>query len=382
MPVTAHRTKTARAATAATQQQQTAPPLPSPTTTTTASSSSLRDTWAHRLLSRVSLAAQSLEEIEQSKRKKQQQQGEHGDEGNDNNDNDVGAVLDRIFEDELEPIFMSRGGYRIPPRERRELDASGGSATYGEVLPEGVRTIARQALALDAAVALSQAENNDNNNSNNKPVVFVDLGCGTGRAVMQVAGEFPGVERAVGVELGATRLEQAEMALDLLQEQREQETAAHRPPLAPVEFRLEDLAHCDLSATGGTHFYACTTAFSAALCRSLAERLANATPSFRVLVTTRALPAQPHLRLVGKSEGVHYSWTTRGSAYVYVRSAEEAPAEVLARLWGGGGGGAGAVALPSVLPLAMVGLVTEEPMVAAMEAAAVRRGEDDDDGGH
>jgi hypothetical protein len=42
-----------------------------------------------------------------------------------------------VFEHEVEPVFMSRGGYRIPPRERRELDASGGSATYGEVLPSG-----------------------------------------------------------------------------------------------------------------------------------------------------------------------------------------------------------------------------------------------------
>lgn len=356
----------------------------------------LRGTWAYRLLDRVSLAAQRLEQIEAEQRQRQQTLPEAPaataaaatNPNPDDDDDDVGATLDRIFEEDLEPIFLSRGGYRIPPRERRELDASGGSATYGEVLPSGVRAIARGALALDAAALLAASAPSSSSSSSSSlprppPPVFVDLGCGTGRAVMQVAGEFPGIARAVGIELGPTRLEQAEAALELLlKEQR-------RPPLAPVEFVLADLRECDLAATGGTHFYACTTAFNAALCRSLAERLCRSCPSFRVLATTRALPTQPHLVLLGRVEGVEYSWTGRGACYVYARSAEDAPPEVLARLWGGGGGGGngnggsgtrcGAVALPSASPLALRGLVSEEPMLAAMEAAAVRKEEEENE---
>jgi hypothetical protein len=371
----------------------------------------LRGSWAYRLLDRVSLAARRLEEIEAasapgssggssgtggstsgSSVSRARGKGEADADADENADDDVGAALDALFEEHIEPVFMSRNGYRLPPKERRVLDASGGSAAYGEALPRGVRAIARRALALDAA-ALLASSSPPFSSSAHPPPVFVDLGCGTGRAVLQVAGEIPGIARAVGIELGPTRLEQAEAALELLRRERgwagqeeegRGEGAGRRRPLAPVEFLLDDLRDCDLAATGGTHFYACTTAFGAALCRSLAERLARGCPSFRVLATTRALPPQPHLALLGRVGGVEYSWTGRtGAAYVYARSAEDAPPEVLARLWGGGPE-AGAVALPSASPraLALRGLVAEEPVVAAaaggMEAAAVRKGEDDE----
>lgn len=86
--------------------------------------------------------------------------------------------------------------------------------------------------------------------------VFVDLGCGRGRAVLQVAAHSP-AGRVVGLELSASRLEQAEMALQQLQDQ--------GVPLGPVEFKEADLSTCSL--TDGTHFYLCSTAFGAGICR-------------------------------------------------------------------------------------------------------------------
>jgi len=86
--------------------------------------------------------------------------------------------------------------------------------------------------------------------------VFVDLGCGRGRAVLQVAAHSPAA-RAVGLELSESRLEQAEMALQDLQDQGVQ--------LRPVEFRQADLSSCSLE--DGTHFYLCSTAFGAGICR-------------------------------------------------------------------------------------------------------------------
>mgnify|MGYP001811025651 CR=1 FL=1 len=102
-------------------------------------------------------------------------------------------------------------------------------------------------------------------------------------------------------------------------------------PLRPTRFVRADLGSCDLeAAAGATHYFMCSTAFGAALCRSLAERLSRC-PSLQVLVTSRALPPQPYLLKAGVVEGVEYSWIANGAAHVYVRSWEEAPPAVLAR---------------------------------------------------
>lgn len=83
--------------------------------------------------------------------------------------------------------------------------------------------------------------------------VFVDLGCGRGRAVLQVAAHSPAA-RVIGLELSESRLEQAEMALEQLQQQG-----------VPVELQQADLSSCSL--TDGTHYYLCSTAFGAGICR-------------------------------------------------------------------------------------------------------------------
>lgn len=61
-----------------------------------------------------------------------------------------------------------------------------------------------------------------------------------------------------------------------------------------VELQQADIMSCNLE--GGTHFFVCSTAFSGSACRLLAERLARL-DSFQVLVTSRALPFQPHLQV-------------------------------------------------------------------------------------
>jgi hypothetical protein len=102
-------------------------------------------------------------------------------------------------------------------------------------------------------------------------------------------------------------------------------------PLRPTRFVSANLATCDLEAVAGaTHYFMCSTAFGAALCRSLAERLSRC-PSLQVLVTSRPLPPQPYLLKVGQIDGVEYSWIANGLAHVYVKSWASAPPAVLAR---------------------------------------------------
>jgi hypothetical protein len=101
--------------------------------------------------------------------------------------------------------------------------------------------------------------------------VFVDLGCGRGRAVLQVAMHST-VSKAVGIELSESRLEQAEAALEVLQQQ--------GVPLRPVELRHADLSSCSLQE--GTHFYLCSTAFGAGICRCAAGWIVQAFMSMRI----------------------------------------------------------------------------------------------------
>jgi SAM-dependent methyltransferase len=207
--------------------------------------------------------------------------------------------------DELEEVFYCRKGYQIPARERKLVDSTGGSATYGEALPEGV----------DALRALLELGPDD---------VLYDLGSGTGRVVLQL-GLTSAAGRLVGVELSPTRHEHAEAAAEALR-RRGLRTA-------PMDFRCEDIAAADIS--DGTYFYMCSTAFSAAICRRVAERVAAA-PRFRALVTSRALPAQPHLQKLGELRSA-YSWNLQGRAFVYVKSLEEAPPRLLSKFCSGDG---------------------------------------------
>ena len=236
-------------------------------------------------------------------------------------------VLDRLYDNLDSSIFYSKGGFVIPKSERAAIDATGGSATYGETLADGV----------DQLIEFMCLDKNSS---------FYDLGCGRGRTVLQVA-LHTNVKEAVGIELSASRLEQAGIVLQQLH----QEGYA----LRPVEFQHADLSTCDL--TTGTHFYLCSTAFQAGICRSIAERLA-ASPNFQVLLTSRVLPTQPYLYKLGEVP-CSYTYTGNGQCFVYVKNLMEAPVEILRKFLCKDG----VCALPSMQPF-QLGISLDEPVVA------------------
>ncbi|KAG2495539.1 hypothetical protein HYH03_006482 [Edaphochlamys debaryana] len=286
----------------------------------------------------------------------------------------VSEVFDAVY-DELEEVFFSKRGYSIPAKEVALVDATGGSATYGEITGEGVQQFL-------AAVPLQPDD------------VLVDLGSGIGRLTLQAAATVR-IERSVGIELSATRHEQACWVAERLaevgglassEEETELEASAASPRagggpgsangggaghesaaggnsllLTPVELRQEDLMTADLR--DGTAFFLCSTAFPGAACRAIAERLA-AHPRFRMLITSRALPLPSPLKLMTQFP-CSFSWTARGVAYVYVRSLQEAPTPLLASVlaegsFSGAAGGAssggsgedGAIGIPSAAGIA------------------------------
>lgn len=260
--------------------------------------------------------------------------------------NRIDAVLDSVYH-YVDSIMFSKDGYAIPDKERVVIAATGGSATYGQIEPPGVRTMLKH-LCLDASS------------------VFCDLGSGNGRALLHVAAACARTSaaprRCVGVELSATRHECAELALERLNEQHP-ELLASGPP---VELVLSDMSRDGGIPADLTHAYCCTTAFSASLCRDLAQRLARH-PTFQLLVTSRQLPLQHHLVKLGEF-GCHFSYSASGTAHVYAKSPQAAPDAALAQLWcaaGGDGGDAcsGLAWLPPG-PLKLLGpLAVEEPLL-------------------
>lgn len=198
-------------------------------------------------------------------------------------------------------MFYSKRGYVVSPREQRAIDATGGSATYGELLPHGIH-ILRELLVGSSVVSSTGAAA--------AAATFVDIGSGLGRVVLQLALETDDttLARLIGVELAGSRHEQAEWVLQALTT-----SLARR-----VEFVQADVttgARGVLQAA--THVFMCSTAFGASACRAVVDHLA-ASPNFRVLVTSRELPFQSHLIKLGEAGPCPMSWNDSGTLHVYV----------------------------------------------------------------
>ncbi|KAL6761321.1 hypothetical protein V8C86DRAFT_2535640 [Haematococcus lacustris] len=217
----------------------------------------------------------------------------------------------------LEQMYLSKGGYLIPSKEQRRIEASGGSATYGEVTTCGIDSLITQMWHRLA----------DNPLSRQGPV-FMDLGSGLGRVVLQMALACGhAFQRYIGLELSSTRLDQSEQVLSWLREELGRDPAA-ADALARVDFYQEDVTSSAVLAEA-THVFMCSTAFGAGACRQVVEQLA-ASPNFQVLVTSRELPLQHHLLRLGEF-GCEMSWNAAGTAHVYVRrDLQRAPEGLLA----------------------------------------------------
>ena len=79
-------------------------------------------------------------------------------------------------------------------------------STYGEISPKGVRQLFH-------AMKLTSPNAHDTNSSPSSSTVFVDLGSGTGKVVVQAALEIPHLSQAIGWELAPSRHAAAMRAL-------------------------------------------------------------------------------------------------------------------------------------------------------------------------
>lgn len=155
----------------------------------------------------------------------------------------------------------------------------------GELLPEGV---AQMIEALEGVHPITAKD------------VFIDLGCGTGKVLIQVA-LMTEAARCCGVELDRKRVKQAQRNVDAVSQWGASAGGDDAVEAALQSCKAQDrlrVVQGDLSEgelwRGGTVVYAASLLFSEAEMLKMAERLAAGDSEACILVTSQELPRKCH----------------------------------------------------------------------------------------
>ncbi|CAB9515041.1 Histone methylation protein DOT1 [Seminavis robusta] len=278
--------------------------------------------------------------------------------------------VDQLLSDSVEP-WASRPGYAVfddeecnvvntkmqrlsiktpsaqdtpeKPPEPRDPDDSvearkRAPATYGEITSAGARQLFYH-------MGLST----DDTGNEEEEIVFVDLGSGRGKLILQAYMELPRLSKATGIELASPRHDTAVTAWTDLQStarklrfggQPENESSSKIIKEATVEFLNEDFLEVDLSNV--THMYISSLCFPETLMYHIAAKLERDAPKLKCVATLRAFPAEFQKRgildrtsyelvyktfgFVDRIEEVEMTWTQHRAGgcptYVYTKAPE------------------------------------------------------------
>lgn len=203
-------------------------------------------------------------------------------------------------------------GFEIPKEQIEELDnlmlsegAGGRPSTYGEITELG----ARQLFHYMGLSSTSIDKDGDN-------LIFVDLGCGNGKLMMQAYMELPFVRRIIGIELASARYETAVLAweklkdkvTDLRREMIESQRHENGIASADVDIREGDLFNLDISSA--THVYVASLCFTDFMMQRLAQKIINEGDKLRVIATLKPFPQEFDEYLgLPRTEYLEMSWT-------------------------------------------------------------------------
>lgn len=190
----------------------------------------------------------------------------------------------------LRHLYGDRHGYDTLPLDERAVAAVGSDAMYGELMPSA-------ADRLFDALALGPKDE------------LFDLGSGVGKVVLHAALSRP-LRRAVGIEMMASRHDQAVEVLEMIERRDLLRTEC-------CELWCGDFMRLPL--TGATVVYTCSTAFPDALLTRLARRLRRL-PKLRRFVSLRDLEDARGFEIVEVLR-LDTSWKRRAPVWVYAPSA-------------------------------------------------------------
>jgi len=205
------------------------------------------------------------------------------------------------------------GGYLIEDDDRAVVDTKMASyetneerkntnhltpSTYGEVTRSG----ARELFGL-----MDMVDKLDNNNDNNKQkIVFMDMGSGLGKMVMQAYMELPRISRAIGVELSPERHRQAVAAWEILEPRArairlqgcssayvdvDNDDGEGGPKEAKVQLIEGDFLEADLSEV--THMWVSSLCYTDEMMYQLGSKIQNEKPpKLECIATLRPFPKE------------------------------------------------------------------------------------------
>lgn len=229
-----------------------------------------------------------------------------------------------------------RDGYHIPSDESDNLDELMGKmmgkrpSTYGEITELGARQLFHYMGLRTVFSSTSKADNDgtkeDYHVATNEEVTFVDLGCGSGKLLVQAYMELPSASRISGIELSSSRYNIAARAWDELKKEAKDIKNDNDQNLGQarvdtiMDIREGDLFQMDLSRA--THIYVASLCFTSDMLQRLAQKLVDEGQKLQVVATLKQFPNSFNQDL-GEPEKklVEMSWTKSyglgGSVYFY-----------------------------------------------------------------
>jgi len=219
----------------------------------------------------------------------------------------------------LKETYSAKAGYEIPEEEEvaivnasndqrwwfQRILSNQNSAVYGELTTEGVHSLIE---ILDLS-----AED-----------VFWDLGCGVGKAVVQVALET-NVRASMGVELSTSRIKHGLASLEALQNSSRKWQKDEQDRIDTIAGNRLSLVCGDISKTSfknGTHVYAGSLLFPDSLMVDIAVSLMDPQSKAKTFSTLRKFPEEVEEKYkrrlkLWKTVDISVSWTELTEMYVY-----------------------------------------------------------------
>lgn len=202
-------------------------------------------------------------------------------------------------------------------------------STYGETTPLGARQLFHyMGMTSDGL--------------DNEDIVFVDMGSGVGKLVMQVYLELPRISRSIGIELAPLRHQAAVKAwseLEPVAKKIRAEIPIGGGPISEADLELinGDFRESDLSEA--THIYISSLCFTEDMMYQIAKKIEQDAPNVQCIATLCSLPSDFQRKgirdrinfeviyktfgLIERTEFVEMSWTeysnTGSTVYIYSR---------------------------------------------------------------
>jgi len=165
------------------------------------------------------------------------------------------------------------------------------NTTYGEILPTSVSNMIKEM----------------NVNAND---VFYDLGCGTGKVVIQYFLQT-NIKKSVGIEISSTRANKAQHNINIV--------LAKFPKIfnnRKIEIIQDNILNVNLS--DATCVYLCSTCFSSILLNNVLDKIKTTSKNIRVIVTLKDFDSDEYLNKFQKKViSIPCTWSDSTIAYMY-----------------------------------------------------------------